>query len=307
MKVDVLDELLRTVDVRLHAVATCELAQDSVLVFPAQAAALVHFGLEGEGLLELETSPRAVFRAGEVVIVPGGAQATMAAPGEGPRTFSTIMEGSRLGLGGLLRFTGGHGAPVVRTVCAVVSPSYAGGLDLFQHLTAPLVQEAGPGLAPAFDLMLGETREPGFGARAVVEAAMRLILLLVLRRHLAEPGVAGPLFAGLRDPRLVRAVSAILRSPGGDHTVQTLAAEAGMSRPVFAERFSKTFGQTPIDFLQKVRLRHAARLLQVTPLPVKTIAESVGFASRSHFSRAFRQTFGLDPTRYRRKFAPEQT
>lgn len=188
----------------------------------------------------------------------------------------------------------------------MISPSYAAGVDLFQHLAAPLVHEAGPGLAPAFDLMLRETQEPALGTRAVVEAAMRLILLLVMRTHLAEKGVAGPLFAGLRDPRLVRAVSAILSRPGANHTLQSLAAEAGMSRPVFAERFTKTFSQTPFEFVQKVRLRHAARLLQVTPLPVKTIAESVGFASRSHFSRAFRTAFGVDPTKYRRTHAPEQ-
>ncbi len=307
MKADALDELLRTLDVRLHAVAMCEVARGGVLIFPPQAAALVHFGLEGEGVLELETTPRAAFRPGEVVIVPGGSRATMAESSEGPTTSSSIMDGSHMDVDGLLRFTAGEGAPVVRTVCAVVSPSYAGGLDLFQHLTAPLVQEAGPGLAPAFDLMLGETREPAFGTRAVVEAAMRLILLLVLRRHLAEPGVAGPLFAGLRDPRLVRAVGAILRRPGASHTVQTLAAEAGMSRPVFAERFSKTFGQTPFEFVQKVRLRHAARLLEVTPLPVKTVAESVGFASRSHFSRAFQAAFGMDPSRYRRMQGSDQT
>lgn len=54
----------------------------------------------------------------------------------------------------MLRSTAGDGAQMVKT------PSYAGGLDLFQHLTAPLVQEAGSGLAPAFDLMLRDTREP---------------------------------------------------------------------------------------------------------------------------------------------------
>ena len=66
-----------------------------------------------------------------------------------------------------------------------------------------------------------------------------------------------------------------------------------------AEHFSLAFQQGPIDFVQKARLSIAARLLTTTDLPIKVIATSIGYVSRSYFSRAFRATYGADPSRFR--------
>lgn len=74
---------------------------------------------------------------------------------------------------------------------------------------------------------------------------------------------------------------------------------AGMSRSTFAKQFQHTFSMTPGQFISKTRLYHAAKLLRSTPLPVKLIAATSGFASRSHFSRAFRAAYGVDPTAFR--------
>ena len=72
-----------------------------------------------------------------------------------------------------------------------------------------------------------------------------------------------------------------------------------MSRTVFSERFRDAFGTSPMAFVRQARLQEAAKLLRSTDLPVKAIAARVGFASRSHFSRAFRQRFKRDPAEYR--------
>jgi transcriptional regulator GlxA family with amidase domain len=172
---------------------------------------------------------------------------------------------------------------------------------LFDRLDQPLVEEVEQGhfLSATIDLLLEETRAPGFATRAFTESLMRQCLLLILRSHFGRSGAASPLFAPLRDERLVRAVTRVLVRPGERHTLHTLAAEAGMSRSVFAQRFAAAFGQTPFEFVLRVRLRHAAHLLRATDLPVKMIADTAGFASRSHFSRAFRTAFGRDPSQYR--------
>jgi transcriptional regulator GlxA family with amidase domain len=54
-----------------------------------------------------------------------------------------------------------------------------------------------------------------------------------------------------------------------------------------------------MQFVAKVRLDHARELLRTTDLPVKVVAARVGFQDRSHFSRAFRQAHGADPSQYR--------
>ena len=56
--------------------------------------------------------------------------------------------------------------------------------------------------------------------------------------------------------------------------------------------------------VRRVRLQHAARLLQATGLSVGEVAWASGFVSPYHFSRSFRTELGLAPTAYRRR-APE--
>lgn len=75
---------------------------------------------------------------------------------------------------------------------------------------------------------------------------------------------------------------------------------ASVSRSTFAVRFSSCFGRTPMAFLRDVRLRKAAALLHDGNLPVVTIATRVGFSSRSHFTRAFEERFGVSPSGFRR-------
>jgi transcriptional regulator GlxA family with amidase domain len=51
--------------------------------------------------------------------------------------------------------------------------------------------------------------------------------------------------------------------------------------------------------LRQLRMRYAANLLAANIFSIEQIACTVGFASRSSFSRAFRHTYGMDPSDYR--------
>ncbi len=106
-----------------------------------------------------------------------------------------------------------------------------------------------------------------------------------------------PLLRALQEPKLARAVIAVLEHPGVPYSVDSLASLAGMSRTSFAVRFVEVFGQGPMDFVQKVRLRIAARLLTATDLPVKVIASSVGYASRTRVQSGVRDHLRPAPVR----------
>ena len=129
---------------------------------------------------------------------------------------------------------------------------------------------------------------------------MKQCLIVLLRRHLTKSLVASPFLTALREPRLAGAVMAILEQPGAAYSVEGLATLVGMSRTSFSERFSEVFEQSPMNFVQKVRLRVAARLLASTDLPVRVIARTVGYASRSSFSQAFEATYGAAPATFRK-------
>jgi AraC-like DNA-binding protein len=62
-------------------------------------------------------------------------------------------------------------------------------------------------------------------------------------------------------------------------------------------------GITPSDFIRNIRLRQACELLKNTDNDVTQIAYSIGFASQTHFSTAFKKFTGMTPTEYRTKYA----
>jgi transcriptional regulator GlxA family with amidase domain len=150
-----------------------------------------------------------------------------------------------------------------------------------------------------FEAMAAEFRRPAAGTKAMVEALMKQILVVVLRGHLGRGAGDLPLHLMLHNPQLGRAVAAIVGAPEAPHSVESLAGIAGMSRSSFNRQFTASYGYAPMEFVQTVRLRAASRMLIGSSLPVKAVAAAVGYASRSHFSRAFAAQFGADPTAYR--------
>jgi AraC-like DNA-binding protein len=300
MTPDILDRLLTTLAVKLHAFSVCHIQRGWRLTFAPFDAIVIHYVLAGSGAVRVSGGEWLPFRERSIVIVParlshalGEAQAPAGeARGE---DHCTLLDD------GLVKFTGGDGSPDTLLACGSITASYAGALGLFDFLREPMIEDmsASNALRQAFEVMLAEVAEPGLGTGAMTEALMKQCLIVLLRQHLMRDGEASPLFAALHDQRLAHAVAAVLDDPAAAHTLETLARRAGMSRTAFAERFSQVFGQGPIDFVQKVRLRIAAKLLATTNLPVKVISTSIGYASRSYFSRAFRAAYGTDPTGFR--------
>jgi AraC-like DNA-binding protein len=298
MRVTILEELLTTLDVRLHAFAVCEIQEGQAVRFDAMQAVVVHHVLAGRGVLHqhgdlpVEFGPRSI-----VVVAPGRAQSLSAGATDGSAPLGSGM----LLSDGLLKFDAHHGGGELVTVCATITATHGGGFGLFDHQTAPIVGDVSdaPEFNAAFDLLLAEVKAPRMGTRALTEGLMKQCLIMLLRRQLVRSEAHTPLLRALREPGLARSIAAVLAGPGAAHTLESLAREASMSRSVFAERFYVVYGQTPFAFVQTTRLRNAARLLIVSDMPVKAIAHSVGYASRSHFSRAFRSAFGQDPSGYR--------
>jgi AraC family transcriptional regulator, transcriptional activator FtrA len=85
-------------------------------------------------------------------------------------------------------------------------------------------------------------------------------------------------------------------------TVEDLAARSAMSPRTFARRFLASTGTTPYRWLLRERVQLAQRLLEMSELPIDSVAEKSGFSTaanlRKHFSRAVRTS----PQAYRRTF-----
>jgi len=78
-----------------------------------------------------------------------------------------------------------------------------------------------------------------------------------------------------------------------------LARVAGLSPSRLQAVFNEVTGYPPLDYLRRLRVEAARRLLADHGLSVKEIAARTGFRDTSHFSKVFRRIDGLAPAHYR--------
>jgi AraC family transcriptional regulator len=101
-------------------------------------------------------------------------------------------------------------------------------------------------------------------------------------------------------PRRIRRVTDYIRANlAADLTIDELAGHAGLSSFHFARVFRRETGETPHQFVTRLRLEEAARLLRATDQTVLQIAIAVGFESASHFSVQFKRSYCVTPLAYR--------
>jgi AraC family transcriptional regulator len=84
-------------------------------------------------------------------------------------------------------------------------------------------------------------------------------------------------------------------------TVDQLAQYARISRSHLCYLFKVETGVAPIQYIKRCRIERARELLERTNLSIKEIRCRVGLADRSHFTRGFKEAFGVTPSEYRNR------
>jgi AraC family transcriptional regulator len=102
------------------------------------------------------------------------------------------------------------------------------------------------------------------------------------------------------DRRISQATRMLEQLMGEDIDYERVAAAVGLSLYRFHHLFVEEVGETPGEYLRRIRLETAAQRLRWTGERVGRIAAAVGYASQSSFNQVFERRFGLTPTRFRR-------
>jgi AraC family transcriptional regulator len=85
-----------------------------------------------------------------------------------------------------------------------------------------------------------------------------------------------------------------------DLDLHSLAKESGYSKSHFLRMFREATGITPYQYLLRLRLQQAQRMIKEKSSGLVDIAFACGFSSHTHMSRMFRQAIGITPSEYRR-------
>jgi transcriptional regulator GlxA family with amidase domain len=105
------------------------------------------------------------------------------------------------------------------------------------------------------------------------------------------------------DGAIQRAEDWIHRHCREDFRFEALARSLGMSPRNFIRRFKAATGLAPIEYLQRLRVRAAQRMLEERDSGVHEVGRAVGYEDAAFFRRIFKRHTGLVPAAYRARFA----
>jgi len=144
------------------------------------------------------------------------------------------------------------------------------------------------------------TRLPGSGLSATFLAQGLLVQALRLCLANGSLNLSGCL-VGAGDQYVGAALSAIHADPGRRWSIEALSEVSGLSRSAFASRFKEIMGEPVLSYLTRWRMLLAADRITSGPAALAVLAPSLGYASQSAFSTAFKRQLGCSPRQFASK------
>jgi AraC-like DNA-binding protein len=317
--IDVLSDVLRAVRLSGAVFFDLELSSPWVAEAPAasQIAAAVmpgagrvieyHLIARGGCWAQADGLDPVYLREGDLIVFPqGDAHVLSSAPGLRGTIDLSLFERRPTALP-MVYEMGGGGDDRARVVCSFLGCDdrpynpLLSALPRVIHLPARGTRAGTGWLGTLVNIAVTESGAARPGGENVLARLSELMFVEVIRSYLETlPEAETGWLAGLRDAVVGRSLAEMHANPSADWTVEGLARAAGVSRSVFAERFTALVGQPPMQYLALWRAQVASRLL-ADGGQVGAVAAAVGYESEAAFSRAFKKLVGRTPAAWRRE------
>jgi AraC-like DNA-binding protein len=253
--------------------------------------------LEGRCRLAVDGHPALTLEAGDFLLLPATPGFTMSGfapvrperidPKLAPAPTGEVRHGTR-GVPPDVRLLGGY--------FVFDSPDAA----LLVSLLPTLVHVRGAERLSLMARLIGEESNARRSGRDLVLTRLAEVLLVEALRSMSGDDAPPGLLRGLADPRLAPAMRQMHAQLARSWTVAQLARTAALSRSAFFQRFTRTVGLPPMEYLLAWRMAVAKDLLRSHDLDLAEVAERIGYSSASTFSTAFSRHVGQPPGRYAR-------
>ena len=253
--------------------------------------------LEGSCRLAVQGQRALTLAASDFVLLPATPGFTMSSfEAATPERLDPKVTAARLGE---VRHGRRGGRPDVRLLGGWFTFDSPDAALLVSLLPAVVHLQGAERLSILVRLVGEETGERRAGRDLVLTRLVEVLLIEALR---AAPGDDAPpgLLRGLADAQLAQAMRQMHGQLARAWTVAQLAKTAALSRSAFFERFTRTVGMPPMEYLLAWRMAVAKDLLRRNECGLAEVAERVGYGSASTFSTAFSRHAGQAPGRYAR-------
>jgi AraC-like DNA-binding protein len=306
---DEVSQLLRVI--RIRSTVWCRSRLGAPWGFGVQAHGhpAFHVVTAGQCWLEADGQPgQTGLEAGDLVLLPLGSQHWMR---DQPATPVTALEDilATVPLGQKRLRYGGTG-PATGLLCGGFAVEGGTAHPILRALPQVVVIRGTRGrpvawLSATLDMLRAEMDGDAPGAHEMVTRLADVLLTQALRAALTQlqsPNGAGLL--ALRDRQIAAAIRIIHARPEHAWTVGELAGRVALSRSAFSARFRALVGESPLRYVTRTRLAHAAALLRTTDASLAQIAARAGYGTEFSFGKAFKRAFGIAPGAYRGQPTP---
>jgi AraC family transcriptional regulator len=163
----------------------------------------------------------------------------------------------------------------------------SGGVDpiITQHLT----------------ILRDELLQPRRQSAMLVQGIASALAVHLVRTYADERLRGSAIQTGLPAFKLQRVIAIMQTRIDQELDLSRLAEAVQLSDAHFSRCFKKSTGQSPSQYLIRLRMEHARRLLRESTESVLAVGLAVGYSSPSHFSQVFRKAVGVLPTEYRQQ------
>jgi AraC-like DNA-binding protein len=264
-----------------------------------------HFVATGSMRLRAESGDAVDVRAGELVLLPHNDAHTFGSDlNVALMPAREVIQPPRGGSISRIRY--GGGGETTQLLCGYLA-SYVPFNPLLSALPPVLKLDvrataSGAWIESSFRFAASEIAAGRLGSTTVIAKLSEVLFVEAVSQFVASlPAERRGWLAGLRDPQIGRALAVLHARPAEAWTADALATEVGMSRSVFAERFTSLVGQPPMQYLTIWRMHVAAQRLREGRGSVAQIGFAIGYESEAAFSRAFKRQFGSSPGTWRKR------
>jgi len=304
---DILDDILETLDLKGALYFRTDFSGDWAVTVPDLApAARFHLVMQGVCHVEIVDGPSVRLGPGDMVMIPGGRSHILSdRPGRPAPPLETVLSVAGYDGEGVLAVGPMDKDASTQMVCGHFNFRALAGHPVLSalpdHILITNAMRLGePWLDELLRLMARRVFSDALGAETAVKKLSEVVFAEVIRAGVAQDAALASVLSGLRDPQIGKSLKLIHAAPEKPWSVASLAAEVGMSRSAFADKFKDLVGLAPVGYLADWRLQKALSLLDGTQKSVQRVASETGYLSSAAFSRAFSGKFGLSPSDYRR-------
>ena len=257
--------------------------------------------IKGACLVGLYDGPIVAMKEGDIVIIPHGAAHWLGDHEESVRVTQDAFVKSKdtgvnvfansgmetIMVGGYFTFDQQQIHPFFKNLPQIIQISQFG--SQYQQI---LEHTAG--------LMFAEIKDERPGKNMMRKSLAELLFVTVIRAYLEQACPKQGFLAALNDGQISAALKLMHNTPEQLWTLELLAREVGMSRSVFAARFKKLIGETPLTYLTNWRISKACEILTNEKITIDEVAYRVGYQSEPAFNRIFKAKMGNTPAVYRK-------